>query len=160
MKSPSPARILSAWNTLAIISLALALLMLVYAFLSQKELDAFRQRGIHASASVIDKVQKGKNQVSMSYLDPTSPQGTVTRLATIDQFVSAKTFLLLQVGDEVGIVFLAEDPIHKVILEAALDPANLAPYNRYDLGLILLASGGFALLIRWGLKKSFAAQEK
>jgi hypothetical protein len=151
---------MNAWNTLAIISLVLALLMLVYAFLSQKELDAFRQRGIHVNASVIDKVQKGKNQVRVSYKDPTSSQGSVTRLATINQFISAKTFLLLQVGEEVGILFLAEDPIHKVILEAALDPANLAPYNRYDLGLILLASGGFALLIRRGLKKSFAALEK
>lgn len=155
MKSPSPARILSAWNTLAIISLTLALLMLVYAFLSQKELDAFRQRGIHTSASVIDKLHKGKNQVRVSYNDPPSSQSTVTRLATINQFVSTKTFLSLQVGDEVGIIFLAEDPIHKVILEAALDSTNLAPYNRYDLGLILLASGGLALLIRWGLKKSY-----
>jgi hypothetical protein len=155
MKSPSPAQILSAWNTLGIINLALALLMLVYGFLSQNELDAFRQHGIYARASVIDKVQKGKNQASVSYLDRTSSEGEVTRLATINQFISTKTFLPLQVGGEVAIVYLAEDPINKVILEAALDPANLAPYNRYDLGLILLASGGFAFLIRWGLKKMF-----
>ncbi|MBN1580238.1 MAG: hypothetical protein JXA89_06015, partial [Anaerolineae bacterium] len=68
-------------------------------------------------------------------------EGGVLHTPEICELVSGPVWASYERDDEIAIVFLPADPEEKVILQDALDPANLAPIHKYVTGMVALVVG-------------------
>ncbi len=134
--------------TLGFTCLFVTPLLLLYAYLSQSELEEYRRDGVVVEANVIDKWDKysppsGRDYyVKVGFFVGSILEGGELYMPTIDdEYILASTWASLQPGDKIDVVYLPHDPENTTLLQAALDSANLAPIHRYETSLVALVIG-------------------
>jgi hypothetical protein len=127
--------------------------LLLYAFLTQSEIRAYRQEGVPAEARVIELNRSlpfsfsryfrpvTNYSLEVSYLTTSIlNKGDVT-FATIDELVSPSEWEALQAGDQVDILYLPDDPKNDVVLRSSLENPRPALAERYDFAVGVFVVG-------------------
>lgn len=131
-KSPSQ----GDWNMLAVIGIVVAvigLLILVYAFFVRSEMSKFVNSGVQTEAIVMGGEMLDGDVTAYS-LDVSFGDFDEKVEATIDSYLTEDIWNSYEIGDQVDVIFLPDNP-EKVILAETAGFDKLSPVASYPIGI-------------------------